>query len=817
MDFNVESNRDPISTYRNSEFAEAVAEREEAILTATQFRYTDISIYRSVIRWTLMAATFLMPLFFLPWTTSVLEFNKQLLMLVVGGVLLVSWLLSVVSSGRLSWRTSPFDKGLLAVGAATLVAAVFSVNWSASVFGTANSAAMSLVSVLVFLVFYFVAFNSESDMGERLANILSISLVIALLYGLLQILGIYLFKSLNVPIFNSHAFNSVGTVNALGIIAAVALPLFQRKGLNISIFKYLNMAGTILALAILIILNWWILWTVAIAGLVGLIAFESIATKQSQPNFDISKYRYKISQFLMPMTVIVLGVFLMIVNFSLVAVKNNLPIEVAPSFSLSAQVAKRELKQDLITGSGPSQYSLAFDRYGASQLSGSTLSSAKFFGGTSQLFTSVTEGGLVMILALLTLLWTFVQGVRKFIRNPISIYRNIDIPAFWAMLAASGAAFAFYPFNMSIAFLAVMALTLASLSLWSDRIKDYNIEDNVALSLGSSLGFIGGLILVLAGVYFGVSNYIADVRYAQALSETDINKASEKVVSAINWNGENDIYYRGASQAVLALLNQELTKPADTKDTQRSARINNYVSSAVNLAKQATATAPEESLNWSNLGNVYQSLLGLVDGVDKLAEDSYIQAAKLRPGDASFYNSIGNTYSAKADLYRQLAANNQAQAAVLNQTAAAALVTAEANYKKAIDMSPNYGLAIYNLGNVYARQNKLAEAIRQLEKIAPFNSDQPNLLFQLGLLYYQNNQKDKALTTMQQVLVLSPDFANAHWYLSLIYEERKDTANAIAQLERILAVEVNEDNQTVKDRLTQLRAGQKTTTGTQPL
>ena len=132
-------------------------------------------------------------------------------------------------------------------------------------------------------------------------------------------------------------------------------------------------------------------------------------------------------------------------------------------------------------------------------------------------------------------------------------------------------------------------------------------------------------------------------------------------------------------------------------------------------------------------------------------------------------------------------------------------------------MSQNYGLAIYNLGNVYARQNKLAEAIRQLEKIAPFNSDQPNLLFQLGLLYYQNNQKDKALTTMQQVLVLSPDFANAHWYLSLIYEERKDTANAIAQLERILAVEVNEDNQTVKDRLTQLRAGQKTTTGTQPL
>src|SRR3989338_2025786 len=139
------------------------------------------------------------------------------------------------------------------------------------------------------------------------------------------------------------------------------------------------------------------------------------------------------------------------------------------------------------------------------------------------------------------------------------------------------------------------------------------------------------------------------------------------------------------------------------------------------------------------------------------------------------------------------------------------------NYQKAIEMSPNFGLAIYNLGNVYARQNKLSEAIKQLEKIVPFNSDQPNLLFQLGLLYYQNVQRDKAFMAMQQVLVLSPDFANAHWYLSLIYEERKDLPSAIAELNKILSVEANKDNQTVKDRLSQLEAGQKTQGAQKPL
>lgn len=387
--------------------------------------------------------------------------------------------------------------------------------------------------------------------------------------------------------------------------------------------------------------------------------------------------------------------------------------------------------------------------------------------------------------------------------------------AVWAMLVAAGAAFALYPFTMSIAFLAVAALTLASLALWGDRVKSYNIEDNVALSLGSSLGFIGGLILVLAGVYFGVSLYIADAQYAKALTETDIAKASQDLVGTINWNGSKDLYYRTASQAALALLNQEVKKKADPKDTQQSSRVSNYVSSAINLAKQATTVSPQEALNWSNLGVIYGSLLGLVDGVDKLSEDAYLKAIALRPGDASFYSSIGDTYFAKANIYRQLAANNQAQAATLNQTATAALAKAEANYQKAIAMSPNFGLAIYNLGTVYAQENKLPEAIKQLEKIVPFNSDQPNLLFQLGLLYYQNAQHDKAFTTMQQVLVLSPDFANAHWYLSLMYEERKDIPNAIDQLNKILSVEGNKDNQTVKDRLTQLQKGQTAPTGVQ--
>ena len=46
--------------------------------------------------------------------------------------------------------------------------------------------------------------------------------------------------------------------------------------------------------------------------------------------------------------------------------------------------------------------------------------------------------------------------------------------------------------------------------------------------------------------------------------------------------------------------------------------------------------------------------------------------------------------------------------------------------------------------------------IKQLEKVAPFNANQPGLAFELGLLYYRANQKDKAFEQLQRAIVLYP-------------------------------------------------------------
>jgi len=743
------------------------------------------TIYSRVSRWLLIAGVVLLPLFFLPWSTSILEFNKQMLLLALAGGALILWLLHVVVSGQLSWRINPLDKGVAAFLMAVSLSTIFSLARFKSLFGLTGSLSDALVTVIALSVFYFGIVNLFDDKGSKVRAYLGYSLFAVLLYGVLNMFGVYLFRF---PFAMSKAFNTIGSVNALGMIAAVALPLFY-KAKPASFGKYVYTAGIFLAMAVLVVLNWWVLWAVVIAGMAMMIALDSL----NNPGFKISK-------FLLPMTVIVLGVFLMIVNFNINFLRKDFPTEVAPSFGLSANVAESVLKKSLAFGYGPENFSLAFDQYGAVALSNTTLSSAKFFDSTSQVINWAVDGGLVVLIAFAFLVWLLARGMfkKRLTEEEIGTVSGVTALIVGMFL---------YPFNITLMFVAYVMIGLMAVSLWGDGKKLFNVEERASTSLISSLGFIGGLILVLVGSYFGATLYISDVKYSQVLTAKDINQATGLLGEAINWNGQDDRYYRAFSQVYLSLLSTELNKKSADAD---KTKIQNYLASAINSAKMATDISPRESSNWSNLGNVYQGLMGLVNGVDKLAEGSYLKAADLRPGDASFYNNIGSMYLAKSDFARQLSAAGGANAAAFQQEVVPDLNKAQENFQKAVDLSGNFGLAIYNLGTVYDRLGKVPEAIAQLEKIAPYNSNQPTLAFELGLLYYRNNQKDKAFAQLQSAVLLSPDFANAHWYLGLLYEERVDIPNAIAEMQKILNTNTNKDNQTVLTKLDELQRGKKT-------
>jgi len=764
------------------------------------------TVYGKASRWLLCVGIFILPIFFLPLTTGILEFNKQLLLLVLSGATLILWLLHVVVSGQLSWRSTPIDKGILGLLVAVSLATIFSVARFKSLFGLTGSLSDSLVTTLALSIFYFGVVNIFDDKGSRARILLRCSLFLALLFGVLQILGFSVFKFLNISMFQFatvKAFNTVGSINSLGVIAAASLPLFY-KSKSESYLKYLNMVGVALSLVVLIILNWWVLWVIAVAGMATMIALDSLrSTHQS----DHVGKNARMSKFLLPMTVIVLGVFLMVIDLDLDSLNKDFPPEFSPSFNLSSDIAKSVIVKNIAFGYGPENFSLAFDKFGAGKLANTTLSGSRFFDSTSQVLNWAVQGGVVMLVAFVFLLWLLARS--------IFIAKNENIEISWedtgviSSVVALVVGMFLYPFNITLMFTAYVMMGLMTVSFWNNKKRLFNVEERASTSLISSLGFMGGLVLVLVGSYFGGTLYVSDLKYVQALSSEEMEKATGLLGEAINWNDQDDRYYRVASQAILSLLSTELNKKGVESDTDKKAKVQNLLSSAINLAKRATEVAPEESINWSNLGDVYQKMIGLVDGVDKLAEDSFLKAADLRPGDASFYNRIGSMYLAKSDLSRQLASGGGASAAKFQQEVVSSLVKAQENFKKAIELSDAFGLAIYNLGVVYDRMGKVREAIVQLEKIAPYNSNQPTLAFELGLLYYRDGQKDKSFSQLQRAVLLSPDFSNARWYLGLIYEERQDIPNAIDQMEKILSIDTNKDNQIVLTKLNELQLGKK--------
>ena len=217
-----------------------------------------------------------MPLFFLPLTQNVLENNKYLLLIGVASVGLVSWLLGVVSSGYLAWRNNPLDKGLLALLGAFIAVTVFSPDSFKSIFGSSESLSNALTSIIALTILYFLVVNNSDDSGNTLRSLISFSILVAMVYGLLQVFGVYIFKFSFTTV---KGFNSIGSLNSLGLLAAASLPLFSKAGIKLRWLNNLHLEkiGMVLALVLLVVLNWWVLWSVAIAGVVAMIVFESLS------------------------------------------------------------------------------------------------------------------------------------------------------------------------------------------------------------------------------------------------------------------------------------------------------------------------------------------------------------------------------------------------------------------------------------------------------------------------------------------------------------------------------------------------------------
>lgn len=731
---------------------------------------------------------FLMPILFLPWTANVLEFNKQALLIVMVLVALFAWMLKVLISGKISLSLDLVHLPIIVLFLVYLVSTIFSLWFYGSFWGWPQITSESLLSLLGLVLFYFLLINVFER--KEIFNVLSLFILsscLAMLYGILQLFGKFF---LPIGFTKTASFNTIGGVNNLGIFAVGLLPLLivcliVAKKTNYRIFF---IAGIGICTILLFLLNFQIAWWLLIAASVLLIVFG--ASRR-----DIFDNRW----LTLPMFFLAIALLFSFFRFQIPGLAQP-PTEVFLKQQPGLNIAWQALKESPILGTGPGTFIYNFSKYKDISFNQDLFWSLRFEWASSKILTILGTVGVLGILAFLALIGFLVfYGIKSlFSRGRASDnFWLLSAGAFISFLVLS-IGFFLYSSNLTIDFTYFLMLGSTMAILVSPK-KEFILKPSSLFTLGLTFAFTVIFIFGLGIFILEGQRYIASVSYLKGIGlwqQGQNEKAIEQLERAVKIAPQNDFYWQELSQLYIQNI-QAIAESTDLSQEEATKKIQLYINNAVNSAKMAVDSNPENIANWSVRGFIYQSLIGIVGGTKDWAISSYERAEQLEPTNPYFPTQAGISLLKEAGT---LAQDKKEEREKL-------LSDAQEKFEKAIELKADYAPARFQMAMVYQAIGKEAEMLAELEKTKGLAPNDIGLAFQLGLIYYQREDFERAKTELERTIGLSPDYANALYFLGLTYEKLNRRDNAIRVFEKILVL--NPDHPIATAVLNNLKTGQE--------
>jgi len=728
---------------------------------------------------------FLVPIFFLPWTSNVLDFNKQALLLFLVFISLFSWLLKSLIEGKISLNTSCFNIPIILFLLILGIGTYTSVYRYGSFWGWPLNISASFLTTLGFVLLYFLisnVFQTREIFG--LLFLLILSSFLAALFGGLQLFGKF---TLPLDFTQISSFNTIGTVNSLGIFLAVLLPvLLSLIFITKRLIKFFFLLFAIISLGMLLVINSWVAWITLLAGVIIILVF------------GISKRElFKPSWLVLPMLFLVLSMFFGVFRIGIPGLPVT-PLEVSPSQRASFDIAKGTLKEKPFLGTGPGTFVYNYSKFKPEVINQTVFWAVRFSAGASDILDKLGTLGILGLLSFVGILGFFlVLGLKKLtpIRGPAEEARPYEwilgLGTFAGWLSIVVGLF-LYPANLSLAFV-FWILTACFIVLTKSQVKRWTLAPGSMASIGASFFFIIILVLGLGLFFMEGQRYIAEVRYLQgvmAWQEGKNDEALKHFLSAISrTGGRQDNYWRDLSQVYLLRIQEEIQKGAKPEETTKV--ISPLISNAVNSTKAATDTAPQNVANWSVRGFVFRQMINVLGGAEEWAIKSYQEAIKLEPTNPYLYTELGRVYLAKNEKDK-----------------------AREQFQKALELKSDYAPARFQIALIYVGENKIAEAISEMENAKRQSPFDVGVAFQLGLLYYNDKQYDKAKAEFERAVGLNENYSNARYFLGLIYDREGRKDEAILQFDKI--EKLNPENEEVKKILANLKGGKAALEGITP-
>ena len=184
------------------------------------------------------------------------------------------------------------------------------------------------------------------------------------------------------------------------------------------------------------------------------------------------------------------------------------------------------------------------------------------------------------------------------------------------------------------------------------------------------------------------------------------------------------------------------------------------------LWTRALACTSGNYLAHNNLGNALYR-----DGRRDEAIAEYRKALDIKPDYAEALNNLGVVLFAKGDL----------EAAI-------------AQYRKALDIKPDYAEAIHNLGSALATKGDYGAAIEQYRKALEIKPDYAEARNNLGNALLLNGDLEEAIAQYRNTLKINPRSADAYGQLGQAFLQKGQTQEAIKAWQESLEIKPEQVN-----------------------
>lgn len=110
-------------------------------------------------------------------------------------------------------------------------------------------------------------------------------------------------------------------------------------------------------------------------------------------------------------------------------------------------------------------------------------------------------------------------------------------------------------------------------------------------------------------------------------------------------------------------------------------------------------------------------------------------------------------------------------------------------YKRAVQFDPDYATAHHNLGVMYYKMGRFAEARAELETAIGLWPDLPRFYYTLGLVLKDEKKLSEAIDSFSKAISLAPDYANAYYRRGRAYSYIGELEKACSDLEEVIKLD----------------------------